>query len=232
MVNSGALFTRSFYQRFLVRSASDRHYLLVGRISGLMVTLVAVFYAIFLIKRVLYAFLLNETMAAFVGISVLGGVLWRRGNRWGALASVVAAASTNFSIYHGRGLRLDSWQPDVFFTALVVGVAALVIVSLLTPAEPARAMSSYYNRLETPSDSPEMNPDVPIEDFAPVDKEAAMRATAEAGKQLLLVNLFHPRRGAAGLGFFRAYRSDLKGFAVGWAIVGGLVFLVWALFNI
>jgi len=41
----------------------------------------------FLINRVLYTFLLTETLATFVGISVLGGVVWPRANRRGALAS-------------------------------------------------------------------------------------------------------------------------------------------------
>lgn len=231
MVTSGALFTTSLYRRFFVRSASDGHYLLIGRISGLLVTVVAVVYAIFFIDRVLYSFLLNETMAAFVGISVLGGILWRRANRWGAVSSIVVAATTNFSIYHSRGQRLDNWQPEVFLTALLSGIAAFVIVSLLTPPEPARAISSYFNRLTTPSDLSETVSDSDSEEAA-AEREAALKRTAQAGRQLLLVNLFHPRRGAAGVGFFRAYRVDLKGFAVGWTIVAALVFIVWALFHL
>ncbi len=53
----------------------------------------------FLIESVLYTFLLTETLATFVGISVLGGILWPRANRWGALASLLASLATNFLLY-------------------------------------------------------------------------------------------------------------------------------------
>ena len=75
---------------------ADRHYLWVGRVSGFVITMLGVFYAMFLIESVLYTFLLTETLATFVGISVLGGIIWPRANRWGALASLLTALATNF----------------------------------------------------------------------------------------------------------------------------------------
>lgn len=221
MVNSGALFTRSVYQRFFVKDRTDRHYLMVGRCSGLLVSVLAVAYAIFLIDRVLYAFLLTETVAAFVGISLLGGIVWPRANRWGALASIVAALGTNFALYHLRGQRLNHWEPEVFLCAFLAGVAGLVIVSLLTPPEPVAATATFFRRLQTPGE----------EDASAGDAAAQLRASAQAGMQLLLVNLLHPRRGAAGCGFFHAYREDLKGFFIGGMITAGLVAAVWLLFH-
>ena len=53
--------------------------------------LLGVLYAMFLIESVLYTFLLTETLATFVGISVLGGIVWPRANRWGSLASRLSA---------------------------------------------------------------------------------------------------------------------------------------------
>jgi Na+/proline symporter len=151
MVDSGALFTRNFYRKYLVKAKSDRHYLWVGRVSGVAITLVAVLYALFFIKRVLYSFLLTETMATFVGVSVLGGVFWRRGTRWGAITSIAAALGANFSLYHLRNQRLDHWDPNVFLGALVCGVVTYILVSLLTPREPASSLDSFYMRLETPA---------------------------------------------------------------------------------
>jgi hypothetical protein len=59
--------------------------------------------------------------------------------------------------------------------------------------------------------------------------EASTTATAETGAErpLLIVNLLHPRAGARGRGFFQAYRDDLRGFVIGWAVVGALVFALW-----
>jgi Na+/proline symporter len=200
LVDSGALFTEGLYRR-LAPDRPDTHYLWVGRISGFAITMLGVLYAVFLIQSVLYTFLLTETLATFVGINVLGGLLWRRANRWGALASLLAALATNFLLYSIKQERLDSWDPNVFLAALVAGIVALVVVSLMTAPEPVEKMDSFYSRLETSSDEPD--------------------ATAPK-RPLLLVNALHPARGAADRGW-RAYREDLTGFAFGWVIVVVLV---------
>ena len=199
LVDSGALFTEGLYRGRLMPGRDDRHYLWVGRASGLAITMLGVLYAMLLIESVLYTFLLTETLATFVGISVLGGIVWRRANRWGALASLVASLSTNFLLYYATGQRLDYWDANVFLASLVAGIAALVVVSLLTPPEPRSRVDDLYDRLQTSSDGP-----------------------AGARDPLLLVNLLQPRHGAGGHGW-RAYREDLGGFAAGWLMVIAVV---------
>ncbi|PYR94301.1 MAG: hypothetical protein DMF84_05650 [Acidobacteria bacterium] len=199
LVDSGALFTEGLYRR-LRPHRPDAHYLWVGRISGFAITMLGVFYAVYLIQSVLYTFLLTETLATFVGVNVLGGLLWRRANRWGALASLLSALATNFLLYYVKRERLDYWDPNVFLAALLVGITALVAVSLLTAAEPAARMDSFYSRLETSSDESAKTTDRP----------------------LLLVNALNPARAAAGRGW-RAYREDLGGFTLGWVLVVVLI---------
>ena len=58
------------------------------------------------------------------------------------------------------------------------------------------------------------------------------RWAAEHGRQLLLVNLLHPLRGACGVGFIRAYRDDLKGLLLGSILSGGLVLGLWTLLQL
>jgi Na+/proline symporter len=200
LVDSGALFTEGLYRRRLMPNRPDRHYLWVGRVSGFVITMLGVAYALFLIRSVLYTFLLTETLATFVGVSVFGGIIWRRANRWGALASLLTALATNFALYSVTGQRLDHWDANVFLAALVAGIVALVVVSLLTRPEPAESIDSLFGRLQTSSD------DVP----------------AAVDDPLLLVNALHLRRAAAGRGW-RAYREDLGGFALGWMMVIALV---------
>jgi Na+/proline symporter len=151
-------------------------------------------YAMYLIESVLYTFLLTETLATFVGIGVVGGIIWPRANRWGALASLVCALATNFALYWITGQRLDHWDANVFLAALVAGIAALVIVSLLTAPEPSGKLDSFFTRLRTSSDDEREDP-------------------------LLLVNLLRP--GQAG--GWRAFREDLGGFTLGWILVFVLV---------
>jgi Na+/proline symporter len=214
LVDSGALFTEGLYRRRVMPGRPDRHYLWAGRISGFVITMVGVVYAVFLIQSVLYTFLLTETLATFVGVSVVGGILWRRANRWGALASIVASLATNFLLYYATGQRLDHWDANVFLAALAAGIAALVVVSLVTLPEPAQAMESFFSRLQTSSDD-------------------------DTERPLLLVNLLRLRLrqgyGATGsacgpaagrlptIHGLRAYAEDLNGFALAWAVVIALV---------
>jgi Na+/proline symporter len=237
LVDSGALFTEGLYRRRIAPGRDDGHYLFVGRLSGLVITLVGVLYAIFLVQSVLYTFLLTETMATFMGISILGGIVWRRANRWGALASFIGAFTTNFILYAVKGERLDHWDPNVFLAALLVGVALLVTVSLMSAPEPAEDITSLFERLRTPSDGETAATHeasaVPAA-AAPVGVATRRRTAGRGvgmGQSLLLVNALRLREGAAGQGW-RAYREDLAGFALGWAICIGLVIATAVLLSI
>ena len=95
-----ALHRRALSSAARARTGPISHYLWVGRVSGFVITMAGVLYAMYLIESVLYTFLLTETLATFVGISVLGGILWPRANRWGALASLLIALATNFLLYY------------------------------------------------------------------------------------------------------------------------------------
>jgi Na+/proline symporter len=241
MIDTGALFTQGLYRPRLVRGKSDRHYLWVGRFSGLAAVLLAVVYALFFIQKVLYSFLLTETMATYMGISIVTGLVWQRANRWGAASSLFVALLTNFFLYHSRHERLDYWDPNIFLAALTAGLVSLVVFSMLTPPEPQPRLAWFFTQLETPSDlgtekvagqgsftqvSQERRQGVP-------DSGAELsRWSAERGRQLLFVNLLHLRRGACGVGFFRAYRDDLKGLVIGSALSMGIVFLLWIILHL
>jgi len=162
------------------------------------------------VKQVLYSFLLTETLATYMGISFLGGILWRRANRYGALASLVTALAMNFLLYYLRGERFDHWDPLVFLVSLSAGVLALVVVSILTAPEPDESCRSFFDRLETPSDSD--------------------RAASE--QKSLLVNLLHLRRGAGDVPLLTAYRTDLTGLAVGILLAVALVAGTWLILRL
>jgi Na+/proline symporter len=236
MVDSGALFTQGFYRPRLAPHQSDQHYLWVGRISGFVAVVIAVVYALLLIERVLYSFLLTETLAAYVGISIVAELIWKRANRWGAASSILVSIGTNFSLYHWKHQRLDYWDPAIFSSALAAGVVALVVVSLLTPAEDEARVAPFYTKLQTPSDR--IPAEAADQSKLPEDHEEGKdweeRLTPETsqwaaqhGRQLLIVNLLHPLRGACGVGFFRAYRDDLKGLLIGSLLSAGLVIGLW-----
>jgi len=195
--------------------------------------MLGVLYAVFLIERVLYSFLLTETLATYMGISILGGIIWSRANRWGAIASLFAALATNFSLYYIRDQRLDHWDADVFFMALLVGSITLVVVSLLTPPEPKEKTESFFGRLQTPTGLPGQSE---AADFTGISvgipDRQEMGRYARDGQQSLLINLLRLREGSAGIGFWKAYRGDLRGFIIGSGLAAALVFCTWLFLNL
>jgi Na+/proline symporter len=240
MVDSGALFTQGLYRRYLAGRRDDRHYLWVGRFSGFGLTMFGVLYTIFLIDKVLYSFLLTETMATFMGISLTAGLVWKRANRWGAVSSIVVAFVVNFALYARSGQRLDHWDPNVFLFALLAGYAALVIGSLLTPPEPAERIRDMFARFDVSTDhsaafleaSRAQGKSHELEGLPESEIEILRRKTAESGQQLLLSDLgrfWSPKRYVPLL---KAYRQDLVGLVYCWGVVALLVGIAWGILQL
>ncbi|MGA2255631.1 MAG: sodium:solute symporter family protein [Thermoguttaceae bacterium] len=222
MVNAGALFSRNIYKVYLNPVASDRALLMTGRLSGLGSTLAGVGFAL-LIDQVLQAFLFTETIAAFFGVIVVGGILWRRANRFGAAAAVISA----FAIYYGLNYRSAGhwqlvyvWQAGIFGWAMAAGFTSLIIVSLLTKPEASERIEQFFDNMRRSTDAEGM-PDGQAKPLA-----------AERGQDLLMLDLpgwFTVRRWQ---GFFGRYREDLLGFLLAWGVVALLVLAAWGLMQV
>jgi Na+/proline symporter len=220
MVNSGALFTRNFYRPFLDPSAPDKRLLLVGRISSFGLTLLGVLFALS-IRNVLQAFLFTETIPTFLGLVILGGILWRRANRQGALAAILISVGVYYFLNFretGELLLVYDWKPSPFGWSMLSGALALIIVSLLTRPEETRKVEEYFDNLERPSDAALPDGSVP--------------RAAESGKDLLFYDLpgwFRPERWR---GFWKRYREDVLGFLIAWGVVGLIVLLAFGIIRI
>jgi len=137
MVNSGALFTQNIYKEIYKKEHSDRKLLWVGRISSLVLTLLGVLFALY-VKSVLHAFLFIETIAAFMGIMIFGGIVWKRANRYGALAGVLSSFLLYYLLNYLQTGTLEivyKWTPAPFGWAMLTGFVVMISVSLLTRPE-------------------------------------------------------------------------------------------------
>ena len=210
MVDSAALFTKNFYSRYVAKARSDRHYLWAGRFAGVGMTLLGVIFGLY-VGNVLQAFLFTESIAAFMGISMFGAISWRRANRWGAVASLVASSVVFFWLtYQQHGVFLQ-WEAGNFGIALVVGFAALAFVSLATPSEPQSRLDPFYERLDRPSRW-DAEADREIDD-------------SKQGSALLFVHLFDLRLGGGLSSFYSRFRTDINGLAVAALVVVALIAL-------
>lgn len=130
LVTSSSL-TEDLYKTFFRRSATDKELVFVGRLSVLIVSLIAV----------AIAYNRSETILSLVGYAwagfgasfgpvVLMSLFWKRMNKWGAIAGMIAGAGT-----------VILWtQFDVLKDALyeivpgfLASLLAIYVVSLLTP---------------------------------------------------------------------------------------------------
>ena len=222
MVNSGALFTNNFYKKYVKKETADRQLLWIGRFSGFGLTLLGVLFAL-TVRNVLHGFLFTETIAAFMGITVLGGILWKRANRTGAFLSVIIS----FGLYYvlnvldtGRLTLVYKWKPEPFGLAMAAGFAAFFLFSALTRPEPAERVERFFDNMSRASDVPPAAPGQP--------KPLA----AGLGKDLLLVDAPGWFRAERWKGFPGRYREDLIGFGLAWVMVIGLVFLAWGIMQL
>ncbi len=210
MVDSAALFTQNFYNRYIAKGRSDRHYLWAGRFAGVAMTLLGVVFGLY-VGSVLQAFLFTETIAAFMGISMFGAISWKRANRWGALASLAVSSTVFFTLTHREYGVLLQWEAANFAIALVTGFAALALISLATPPESEGRLAPFYQRLDRAS-----RWDAKTGREADDDKP---------GIALLFVHLFDLglERGLAAV--YRRFRVDFNGLALAALVVVALIAL-------
>jgi len=233
MVNAGALFTRNIYSPYLRPDARDREWLLVGRLSGLALPGWGVVFALS-VEQVLDAFLFNETLPAFLGIMVMGGILWRRANRHGALAAVLVALVLYYAMNYratGQWQLVYRWMPGPYGWATLAGVVAFVAVSLLTRPEDPHRIARFFDNLRRSTDQQQNLPaGQPTRSRVP--GSAGAPPAAQRGQDLVFLDLPGWLSAGRWRGFFRRYREDLVGFVLAWATVGVLVLMAWGLMQI
>ena len=168
MIISSGLFTENIYRRFLVRGRSQRHYLWVGRIAGLLIVVCAlVLQASF--SDVIAALKVIIKTPAFIGISLWFGITWRRWNSYAVWTSTAAGVLSwvavvgwfdtiykagvlpdwmfSFDGQHHLIKMTDAWQ---MFWFMSVGIGTGIVVSLLTPRQPKEKLDHFFRLMHTP----------------------------------------------------------------------------------
>ena len=222
MVNTGALFTQNFYKKYINPAAEDRRLMKMGQVSGLGLAVLAVFFAMS-IKNVLHAFLFTETLAAFMGIIFLGGIIWKRANRYGAASALAISLLTYFLtnfISTGELMLVYKWTPAPFGLAMLSGFFVFWLVSVLTKPEDKEKSDAFFDNMRRKSDAKH------------TDGDGKKPLASETGDDLLLLDLpgwLHKKRWT---NFFSRYREDIGGFLLSWVVVGALILLAWGILQI
>nr|WP_277603575.1 sodium/proline symporter PutP [Bowmanella dokdonensis] len=150
LVTSSSL-TEDFYKAFVHRDAKDKELVLVGRISVLVVSVVAIALAWDPQNTILD--LVSNAWAGFgaaFGPVVIFSLFWKRMNRAGALSGMlVGAATVLFWIYAPvtvEGQSLSAWIYEIV-PGFILCSLTILIVSHLT-AEPSEAIRQTHDKME------------------------------------------------------------------------------------
>jgi len=129
-LNWGASYVvNDFYRRFVVRDASERHYVIASEIVT--VVLMGVSLAVtFQLDSIAGAWKLLLVTGAGTGTVLLLRWFWWRVNAWSEVSAMLAAAAV--SLYLQIALKWDSDRPKDFAYLMLVTVGATTVVWLAT----------------------------------------------------------------------------------------------------
>lgn len=152
-LNSAAtLWTKDIYQRYIRREASDRHYLVIGRMLTAVFVVLGVLFApitdrfpgIYVAMQNLLSFFQGPTLA-----TLLLGILWWRATRWGGFFGLTGgvASAVGMFLFKMNFLYVAWWS-------FVVSGAINIAVSLFTsPEKPEKLRGLVYRFLERDEES-------------------------------------------------------------------------------
>lgn len=203
-VTLGGLISQNIYRVFLNPKAPEAQLLKVTRRTGMIVALCAVGVAILMRSSVVKAILDYLNILSLIGISVAMGLVWRRMNTSGVVASAVLAVTTFVVTRYG----LDCSRQIVTGLPLLAGVTGGIIGSLLTRPPPLDQVEQFFKKLYVPIGAEE-NLARSLAEIVPLDQRLVT---------------------AGGLFIVRPSRQSWVGFLLTLAIcLGAVLFMLWFL---
>lgn len=225
MIVASGLFTENIYKRFIAKNKSQRHYLNVGRLAGLVIVVLAILLQT-TFTDVIHALQVIIKTPAAIGISLWFGIVWRRWNSTSVWVSTLVSAATWYFVAWGlvipfTGISLSPAQifPESFFnesgrmsdawqnaTYLSFGVVAGIITSLVTSAQSKDKLDHFFSLLHTPITPGEI-----------VESPCTLPAQPAA--------FIEPIRLGRNIEFPRPTLIGMGGFAAAWVCVAAIIWL-------
>jgi len=137
-----------FYKRFFAPDRSDKHYVMVARVSTVILVVCASVVALWL-ENALQAFQILLQIGAGTGLIFLLRWYWWRINAWGEIAAMLIS----FVVAIGFEFAPASYGFDAMsasqklVTGVVITTLGWIIVTLLTPATNAATLRAFYEKI-------------------------------------------------------------------------------------
>jgi Na+/proline symporter len=148
-LNWGASYViNDFYRRFIQRSASEKHYVVISQLVTMLLMVASVIIT-FYMESIGGAWKLLLVTGAGTGTVLLLRWFWWRINAWSEVSAMITAAVV--SIFLQLVLRWDSDRPRDFAYLMLVTVAVTTVVwvaaTFLTSPEPTAKLIAFYQRV-------------------------------------------------------------------------------------
>ncbi|MBA7572316.1 Sodium/glucose cotransporter [subsurface metagenome] len=152
MISAAGIFTRNVYKVYISDNKTDRHYLLVARISSLIVVAAGILIAFYL-PGVVKGLELIWQIPALMAIPFWAGIFWRRANPASAWVSFLMATGTFLLCEYGFFAGIEVPLPFQMLAYLTAGLAGAVVTALLTSPQDQETLDVFYRDLQTPVDT-------------------------------------------------------------------------------
>ncbi|QDV16166.1 Sodium/proline symporter [Gimesia panareensis] len=220
MIISSGLFTENIYRKCLVKNKSQRHYLWVGRIAGLIIVILALILQT-TFTDIIHALKIIVKTPACIGISLWIGIIWRRWNVISVWVSTIVGilvwigVAFHADVLYGSGKLPESmfksatemrdvWQMFFFMS---LAILSGVIVSFLTPRQSQEKLDHFYTLMHTPV---KLNEEIEAPCTLPAEPEPMCPKMFPNSKDIEIP---------------KPTFQDLGGFVLAWCGVAAIIFL-------
>ncbi|MDH3457243.1 MAG: Na+:solute symporter [Gemmatimonadota bacterium] len=138
-----------FYRRFVVADRDERHYVAVGRIATILLTVGAALVALWL-ENALQAFRILLQIGAGTGLIFLLRWFWWRINAWSEIAAMVISftIAVYFEFVH-EGLGFAVIDPSLrLVLGVVITTVGWIAITLATRPANRETLQSFYDRIQ------------------------------------------------------------------------------------
>lgn len=153
-MNWGASYiVNDFYQPFIRRDASQRHYVWVGRIGSVVIFALSLIVAYYFVQGLRSWFLfINSVVFAFVLPLSWLRFFWWRLNIYGEAAALIIGLPLSYIVWFPLGFSNEAVHPfwQGFLLLFGLGFATIVAVTYLTPPERIETLREFYARCRPP----------------------------------------------------------------------------------
>ncbi len=153
LTSASTLWTKDIYQQFIVKDASPRHYMKVGKALIIVFVIIGISLA-GLAEKFGSVFGYMQTMLSiFQGpllSIILLGLLWKRATGKGATTGLILGVMTSSTLFWLKDGLFTAPEPFLYIAwwAFLVGFFTTVVVSLLTKPEPDEKLEGLiYSRV-------------------------------------------------------------------------------------